>query len=108
MIEYLSLLPILYFSAFVFWTIIKSINPLFNKLVFCTTCASFFSVMILSFFLKFDTKILIFMIGMTVTGITYWLDEIIEEFPAKRFLLQLLLTEIALFLVIKFINTYNI
>ncbi len=90
--NYLIWLPTAYITAFLMLTVIKNLHSSTEKLIFCTTCISYFTVMILAFFLAFDPVILSYMIGMSVTGIAIKLkDKVRNEFAS-----QLLFTMIGL------------
>ena len=111
MIEYLWLLPLSYIALFILYTLIKAINKQTDKLIFCTTCAAYFALLIIGFFLSFPAIIWAFMLGMSISGISEKLDEIItkrkKEFFAQFFILHLVMTIVGLaILIIRYSGGY--
>ncbi len=104
MIEYLWILPLGYISFFVIYTLVKSINSFTDRLVFCTTCAAYFTLLVIGLILSFPAIIWAFMLGIYISGIAHTFDEKLEEkkeeFFAQFFILHLLFTIIGLAILI--------
>lgn len=100
LINYFWILPLVYLGFYLFFTFLKASNNYLDKLIFCSVCFSFFSALILGIFLKFNIIILALMMGMSVSGITYKIKEVLEEknktFISYHFVIQLCLTLIGL------------
>jgi len=108
MLKYLWILPLEYISLFAIFFLLKIYvypklfqedNPLG-----CPVCQAYMTALIIGFFLDFPTKILIFMVGMSVTGISYRLDyfKVFKEVPF--IILQLLITIIGLVIILNIIG----
>ena len=72
-----------------------------DRLIFCSVCFSWGAVLLIAILLKFIPEIIIaFMLGMTVTGISYRLEEFLKakkrKFIMRFFLIQLTLTLLGL------------
>ena len=103
--EWILIVPAMYIAFFFIYTIIILIYPKSKKLIFCSVCASWFTVLIISILLSFPTTIVAFMIGMTVTGIAYWLDELFivkkKEFILQQLVFQLLFTILGMIIILQ-------
>ena|SRR3990167_3941867 len=104
MIEsYLYILPIGYISLFLFFTFLKTINDKLDKLIFCSVCFSFFTMLIVSMFF-FPPIITAFHLGLSATGIAYSLkDKYQDKWYGHLFLLELVLAIIGLIIITYFL-----
>ena len=108
MIEYLGILPLSYFLIFIGYSLIKSMSKIARKIIFCTVCVTWATLLILGFILKFPPIILAFMLGMSITGIYYKFDEYLVkrkiDFPLQQFLIQLIFTILGLMIVVFYLK----
>lgn len=108
--QYLIILPLSYIGLFLLFTLIVTIFPKSKIIVFCTTCSAFFSLLLIGFILKFPAIILIFMLGMSITGISVKLSEYLKSkgknYIMQFFLLQLLMAMIGLLIVIFYLAKF--
>ena len=106
-IPYLWILPLSYVVLYFLYSYIKTEFPFTEKLIFCPMCSAYFTVLVAGFFLHFPAIIQAFLIGMTVTGIQFKGSEYLRNhgkiFFAQVFILQLILTIIALFIIAYYI-----
>ncbi len=93
---YLWLLPLLYLGAFMVLTVLRLASDRLDKIIFCTTCFSFFAILIIGFIMKFDPIILAFMVGMTVTGASIKLKKVF----GSEFVSQLIITIFGLLFIV--------
>jgi len=106
--QYLFFLPLGYIALFLVYTAIITAMPKSKKIIFCTLCASYFTLLIIGIFLQFSIIILALLLGMTITGIAYKTNEYLVskgyEGGMQHFALQLGMTIfglVALYLLMK-------
>ena len=94
LIFYLSMFYFLFFwlfselkARFVFW----------DKLIFCSVCFVWASVFLLNFYLSMKYQmgfvLIAFLLGLSLTGISYKIDELLEE-RNRRFIMRFFLIEL--------------
>lgn len=87
---------LMYVGFFLFYTFLKTISKKLDKIIFCSVCATFFSVMVISFILKADLIISFFLLGMSITGLVYKIEEELikrkKKIIGSHFIIQLILT----------------
>ena len=99
-----------YFVLYLFFVILKSSSDLGDKFIFCPVCVAWFSHLILAVILGYPLILIVFMLGMTVTGISYFLKEKYLEkthFLFDFFIIQLVLTTIGV-IIIKLMEVKNV
>ena len=103
MIKTILILSIMYLVFFLVFIVLKATSKKLDKLIFCPTCISWFSVMVLSFIFGFPLIVSAFLLGLSITGIIYKIVEVLESKKKnfkisnfQLFLLQLIFTIIGL------------
>ena len=104
--KYIILMLTGYLIFYPTYNIIRFYFPFTEKLIFCSMCSSFFSVLILSIIFKFPSILIAFMLGMSVTGIAFKTNQALERrnerYIMQHFLLQLAMTIIGLTIIFLF------
>lgn len=94
---------VIYPTLFFVLTFLKWGSDFFDKLIFCSICATWFIIMAYGLFF-YSTIISAFQIGLSMTGISMYLNEERAKrkisFPLDFFLLQFSVTIIGLILII--------
>jgi len=103
MIQYLWILPLAYTVLFLFYTFLKVVDERLDKVIFCSVCAAWFTFLIVGFLLSFEAIVLMFMLGMTATGIAKYGSDYGKDknimFLNNFFLMQLTTTFIGLLII---------
>lgn len=110
MIEYLWQMPLIYFVLYIAFVVAKSSGmikiggvDIFDKIIFCPVCATWFSYMVYGFFV-YPIIISSLQIGLSMTGLSMYFNEELgkkqKRFPFDFFTLQIGFTIIGLILVI--------
>lgn len=107
--EYIFSIPLIYIGLWIFFTILKASSQKLEKLIFCSVCFAWATHLILAFIFSYPMEITTFMLGMTITGIAYKIQEKrnvdentseIKQFLTNFFVMQLLFTIIGLAVVL--------
>ena len=103
--EYLFILPAMYTSLFISLSILKNLHKSLEKLVFCTTCISFFLGLLIGFGSGFPPIILSMMMGLSITGIAYKIKQVVNvENGLIFFISELMLTILGLIVILLFLD----
>ena len=94
----------LYIIFFAFYTAWITFIPKTKKLIFCSICFAWASVLIFSLLFDFGLVYFAFAIGMSVTGISYKLK---EKYPDYFWLFQFGLTTLGL-IILMFLESKGI
>jgi len=102
-VNYIFILFVSYIVLFIFFSFLKAISKKMDKLIFCSVCFSWATMLIIGLFLGFNLIILAFLLGMSITGLVYKIDEYLnyknKTFIFQHFVIQLIFTIIGLLII---------
>jgi len=88
MIKYLLFVALSYLIVYLFWSTIKPVNSLTDKIIFCSTCATFFSIFagLYIYFLFTGIQVinLALLFGLSLTGGAYSLQGAFDRLKEKK------------------------
>jgi hypothetical protein len=98
------IIPLIYTGLFLIFTFLKTVSKSLDKIIFCTVCAAWFTGLLILIVSGFNVVLVSFAIGMSVTGIAYFLRDFNIKYFNHFLILQLLFTligEAVIFMLLK-------
>jgi hypothetical protein len=92
----------LYIIFFVFYTFLKTESKLMDRIIFCSVCFTWASILLLSIFFSFQLPIIALLLGISIGGLSYNLSDFFKDkkkFITSHFFVLLLMTIVGLILV---------